>query len=593
MGFSISLVGPVSPGPDIGELNVPLGPASSIVRDKARTSKVDARPVLTGTSSGKRSLVDIMDQDLANRNQRHTKQSLSVVQSRFFSTSTPALSSPGNKENMRGRIDDDEVEILSDISLKANVSPTQDLDFDFPEDAVQQEDGYLSPLSSYSPQIDDVSSPHVRIFTPLKKKKRKNSPRGSGSQAFEGAQSGDEDDIDADSVSSPISTNKKKRRGSYSPTAIKRASYDSLHLRTPTRSFSTGNILVADTPAREHQNLRVGNSFLGGASNNIYRGPDLRSCLGWGDEEEIATESSKSRSKTGELASASGGEADLGLGLISGSVSPQSPLPQTPADGTAISATIITAVGGASGKWKAREERDVIDVDALDMEAEFDTEFEIEDPEDRAAKIQDETVKSVARGWRMKWAMTQVEEDDSSSSSASMTSKAVEFKTKKRQREKKWRQSAPMGPLTNKLRRNEINVTPLGKHSLAHIGTNRSLQQRTLPWSAPPKRGPSLRDLDASASESRNGKGGGVRRQQLEQSSSLVFLTQNDTPVPSSKGKTTTTEGVGLKSKFRNNSGLGAEDVGGSSDIEEISEETWLSLNRFRCGVAPKAIVKA
>jgi hypothetical protein len=588
--FSISSVGPSDFEVFLG-LILPAGPTLVIPKEKTRTSKADAKPALTGACSGKRSLGEIMDQDIANRQQRSNRKSSSAVQSRFFSVPSPAVHSPGNKENIRSNFDEDEVEILSDLSLKANVSPTQDVDFDFPGNAVQQEDGYLSPLASYS-QIDELSSPDVRIFTPLKKKKRKGSPRGGDGVASELADdrgcSEEDDDFDADPLSSPISTIKKKRRGSYSPTAINHKSYNDVGSRAPSRSFSTGNVLVVDTPARERRNIRVDNSntFLRGGSNNAYQGPDLRSCLSLGDEEEIAVELVKSRLNTGELTSESGGEAGLRLGLQLGSVSPQSPLPRTPADGAAISATAAPEVTGGSGAWKLSEKRIVIDVDALNVEADVDADVEIDDPEDEAARIQTKAIKSVARAWRMKWAMVQVEEDDSSSSSASIKSRVVKSNTKKSQGEKKRRQSAPMGSVTSKLRRNETNVTPLGRHSLAHTGTNRSMQEQTLSWSVPLKARPTFRDsdVDVDASEGKNDTGGNVRRRQLEKSSSLVFFAQNDTSVSSTKGKTTITER--RKASFRDGISLDAEDTVGSSDIEEISEETWLSLNRFRCVTA-------
>lgn len=62
----------------------------------------------------------------------------------------------------------------------------------------------------------------------------------------------------------------------------------------------------------------------------------------------------------------------------------------------------------------------------------------------------------------------------------------------------------PMMP-TAKLRRNETNVAPLGRHSLANAGTKKPLQRL-------------------------NVDSGNTRQQQLKKRSSLVFITDQDTP---------------------------------------------------------------
>lgn len=647
-----------------------VGPDPIIPREKSTVPKSTLEPSLTGTSSGKRRLGEIMDQDLARGKQRLSQRPQGTIQSKFFSTSTPGkgstprqnseqpLAGPSripedNKENICIIIDDDDDEekVLSNISCKANISPTQDLDSDFgdPQDGVEQEDGYMSPFSTYSQETQELSSPIARIFTPLKKKKRRSSTQGSGPDCDgddhpqeratrRRGQVVSEDEFDVDPISSPISTIKKRRR-SYSPRTTSNPLYDNLPLRTPTRSFSTGNILVADTPAREQPGkeaedpdiLDTYNDVFGPQKDtpmksSVYHGPDLQSCLGMddretGSDEGVVVESGRGggsvglrdgvgiavsamadsgKLKTGGVRGGSGSISGLGQGsgLKSGSVSPLSPLPQTPADGASASAIVITGTDTGNGDFAdmggaiGRRENIMIDVDALEMEvmekeAEMEVvqaeavETEMEDPGETSARVQAETVKTVAQGWRMKWALGQLKRNDSSSSSS--TTPVVKPKPGKARGDKERRRSAPMTLSTNKLRRNETNVTPLGQHSLAHTGTNRPLQrlqQQPLAWSVPLKVKPKLKDLDTPVSTDKFKKGA---PQQLKKRSSLVFFAEDDTPVPAGKGGiAATTRKEMPKPKFREEE---VEDAGRFSDVEEIvevSEQAWTRLNQFR-----------
>ncbi|KXN86523.1 Exodeoxyribonuclease 1 [Leucoagaricus sp. SymC.cos] len=569
-----------------------------IPREKPPAPKSNPKFTSTGLSSGKRRLGDVLDQDLAQRKQ-------SAIQSKFFhapssrQSSLPRRFSEGpvagpsripehNKENICITIDDDDddddAEILSSLSLKANVSPTQDLDFDFdkPEDGVEQEDGYMSPLSTYSPEIQELSSPTIHVFTPLKKKKRKSSGRNAEEDQVDDVsvrerRDGEhqDDDFDVEPISSPVATIKKRRRQSCSPRVGSTALCNGLHPQTPTRPSSTGNILVAATPLREPEgheettkpqtDVFGGDSFLNliVCKSTSYNGPDLQSDLG-----------------ADNGSSGSDAESVLVNGPVSGpaksgSASPLSPSPQTPSDSVNTNAT----VANISTNGEPREALGIpVDVDAfeMNMDVETDVEVEFDDPEENAMKLQSERVKKVASSWRMKWALNQLKRDDSSSSTSSSASSstaeksALLMKSKGKEEPKRRKQSAPMTLSTNRLRRSETNVTPLGKHSLARQGMQKGhwLQQGLVRPTTP--------NSNSRVSTVGNGSAGkndvqGVRQQPLVKRSSLVFFTDSgdDTAGPPNKAK----------SKDVN------EDVGCSeaeADEIEISEETWTRLNKFR-----------
>lgn len=566
------------------------------------------KPNMTGVSSGKRRLGEVMDQDIASHRQPLSPHPQGVVESRFFSTSTsckklsPRRASGGpiasssrkpedNKENICIVVcSDDEPELLSDLSRKAEFSPTQDLDFDFDEvnHAVEQEDGYMSPLSSYSGETQELSSPAARVFTPLKKKKRK-SPQhrntsGSDAQEIEEDVCGragkgwqEEDEFDVESIPSPISTVKKRQRHSLS-SYVGKGTRQLPSSRTPSRSLSMGNILVADTPARRISRCEVddvdtipdvfGVRVLVDKKNLrrlTYTGPDLQSCLGVdGDDGRSDEEGHRSLEKVSGVRSALGiTSTNVRQALCSGSISPVlSPSPPTPEDGAALPVTIVThpagraSDGGVKGKARLIIDVDTLEVEMMEMETEMEAaqeevEVQMEDPEEEAVKIQAQNEKSVAQGWRMKWALGQLSRDSSSSSLSSQTS--IKPKSKRDDGRKK-RQSMPMMS-TVKLRRNETNVTPLGRHSLANVGTNKPLQRP-------------------------NAGSGNTWQQQLKKRSSLVFIDDQDTPSANTKSKITTAAGLKIpKPKF-----LPEDDIGYSSseDIIEISEEAWKGLGRFR-----------
>lgn len=622
-----------------------FGPNPVIPRDRPAPSKPNLT-ALTGTSSGKRRLGEVMELDLASRKQRLQD----ATQSKFFSTATPRrVSTPrrfseglaagpsrireGNKENIGVAVDDDsEADILSSLSNKANISPTQDLDLDFDEpiNGVEQEDGYMSPLSTYSRETQELSSPGIVMFTPLKKKRRKNSPndrswdgeledkRGDSEPDKSGGGLQD-DDFDADPISSPISSIKKRRRRSCSPLPGGRAMYIGRRLRTPSRSLSTGNVLVAATPPQERDNHQDNTShrlsdlneypFLYPTEHkHTYNGPDLQSCLGVGDS-EAGPDEDNLQSNTGLaivqslpalVAKArgrgpnssnprSGSGQESGSEPKSGSTSPLSPSPQTPRDEANLNTAFTGGITAVERKEGITIDVDALEVGTIEMEAEVEmvqTEMELDDdPEENAIKLQAESAKHVARGWRMKWALGQLKREDSSSSSSAAEQQILKS-NKRSQEQKKRRQSVPMALCTNRLRRDETNVTPLGKHSLARTGTNRpfsNLHQQQSALSAPPKSKPDTRPSGLSSSTKKS-EGIDPRQQPLvRKSSSLVFFDEGKkTPTPAGIDKSLLKDwNKSPKPKFQRED---EEDVvdGFSDEIVEISPKAWTALNKFR-----------
>jgi exonuclease-1 len=203
--------------------------------------------MVVGNASGKRTLADAMDQDLAvkkkQREQSPTpKKPEGLTESRFFGAK-PSIGTPNHEEELvapiagpsrvRNFLEDDKENVpMSD----------EDLDFimDIPEDPVTQEDGYLSPTPSFS-RLDtpELSSP----LRPGVRRKRETD------DGF--------DDFDAEALSSPEASRQAPRRH---PRSIERL------------EWSRGKVLVRDTP------LISGHSA--GADETITKdGPDLRDIL--------------------------------------------------------------------------------------------------------------------------------------------------------------------------------------------------------------------------------------------------------------------------------------------------------------------------
>ncbi|GLB42344.1 putative xeroderma pigmentosum G I-region [Lyophyllum shimeji] len=156
-------------------------------RERRRSvSPICVKKTTAGKGSGKRTLAEVMDQDIRIRNRKQ--------KSKFFGTPAPmaqaapcartpnAAAGPScerkNKENIHIVIDDDDdVEPGSTISIEAQgeVDLQMEMDLEDPSayEAVEQEDGYISPTPSCVGEMQDLSSPvrpnRTAGFTPSAK----------------------------------------------------------------------------------------------------------------------------------------------------------------------------------------------------------------------------------------------------------------------------------------------------------------------------------------------------------------------------------------------------------------------------------------
>lgn len=242
-----------------------------------RTKSPLSRPLIVkskmvvGKASGKRTLADVMDQDFAaKKNRRASAPSALLTQSKFFGTPTalkaravsgsmkredgampvagPSRLAPPEKENIDLTKEDDDEEAdaddLDSMIAQGRVDAEMEIDIEDPADAVEQEDGYLSPTPSCSKDMDDFSSP-------LK-------PGCRGEVLHE--------EIDfGEAISSPPTGSRNRTRR-----------HESLPF-TPTRG-TIGTILVHASPTPGPPDARV---------PGFIEGPDLRDSFGDEQTSEI------------------------------------------------------------------------------------------------------------------------------------------------------------------------------------------------------------------------------------------------------------------------------------------------------------------
>lgn len=315
--------------------------------------------MLVGKASGKRTLADVMDLDIAMKKKWRGGPTPKITQSKFFgqepassekpkTTTRKASGSQGRKEVVMSvpgpsRLreekeniyividgDDDDTEIDAepitildsdcDVSLVA-----QDTEMDLEElpdnEMVKQEDGYISPTSSCSGDAQDLSSPY-------RPRRRWRSSDIGGPEVLDFAEA----------ISSPPQT---KRRPSRLPS---RASLRTSRSLTPTRGHrddsSLRKIKVCERPIPVR----------------ALSGPDLRDSFGDELMSEIDCFEDEGRS-------------------TSGPNSPPLPSPATP-----------------NNKDCTDQGVDVIVVDLL------------EDPEESLARALVARTEVVANGWRDRWA---------------------------------------------------------------------------------------------------------------------------------------------------------------------------------------------
>ncbi|KAF8903339.1 hypothetical protein CPB84DRAFT_1774604 [Gymnopilus junonius] len=347
-----------------------------------------------GKASGKRTLAEVMDQDLERKKKHRTSPpAVNSTQSRFFHTNAGAKASSvqrrhsdgvigvagpsrlyslsADKENVHNMVGDTDEEMAetsepeldgSDLSLRAQFGNDPDRgkelnEDDFP-DAVQQDDGYISPSPSYSKDVQDLSSPPGYCSRRTDQEMQPTGMIPSDNEL-------DDDSFGADAISSPISMKIALGRQYSYQTYQTPSSWTGVQNG---RDGDNGKVLVQATPTPTKKSGLYPN-IDEVPSPTLYRGPDLRTFLG----DDGAT----------ELEDVDLGQLSKGRsGTTSGLTSPPSPSPETPDSLEYIRQQFVMKTG--------------VGVDDFD--------FEIDDEETRQAQQISENVKAVMDGWRQKFA---------------------------------------------------------------------------------------------------------------------------------------------------------------------------------------------
>ncbi|KAH9478566.1 Exodeoxyribonuclease 1 [Psilocybe cubensis] len=412
--------------------------------------------VSVGKASGKRTLSEVMDQDLAHKKRhRHSYSPIKSAQSRFFSANDetkfgsvrrrhsdglPPVAGPSrthaNKENFHvatdaedQKLEDSESDMnVSDLSLQGRIDEINSdgrvsLNIEEFSDVVEQEDGYLSPSSSCSKDAQDLSSPPGPS-----RQRRVVSLTGV-------IPSDDEEEADtsfgAEVVSSPVSVRKPKSRSRFhnEKTPLRRIAKS----KSKAAGESQVVVLVASTPSPEGKE-RLYPDIDDVPSPTLYCGPDLRKMLG--DEETVLDFNEKVKS-------------------VSGSASPPSPSSETPNCNEQQPARFI----------------DVVDVDALEDE---------DDPRWQQELVA-QSQAAVMAGWKQRWALPPAKTPLQARRSVQhvITQRHPIRPLSPKMTSKKLKTSPPGSsrPTTSRafeLRRSDTNVTPAGRHSLANYKPPRS-----------------------------------------------------------------------------------------------------------------------
>lgn len=213
------------------------------------TSQPIRNSITTGKGSGKRTLAEVMDEDIAAKKKKREaslspKKPKAFKESRFFGGEIPN-STPGGSEIVAKPGPSG----LRVIDKENTPLPGDDLDIiiDDPNDPVTQEDGYISPSPSFSRMVTpgpDISSP---------------------SRPGHSFKRDDNDNFDADALSSPVTTTLAPQRR---PRSIGRLQWScgDVHVELPETSALPG----------EKQ-----------APTNAQGGPDLRDMFGGDPTSEI------------------------------------------------------------------------------------------------------------------------------------------------------------------------------------------------------------------------------------------------------------------------------------------------------------------
>lgn len=332
----------------------------------------------------------------------------------------------GSEVSLRAEIDVLDVVVGAELNVAG-----------FP-DAVEQEEGYISPTPSYSRDVQDLSSP-VRP-SERKEGKRSLQSKRDRSEEFVGTYLSDveEQDLCSAVLSSPISG--RKLRGPRETSCI-----------TPTKSIRQDHcetILVDPTPTPTKQQYQDVDEV---PSPTVYHGPDLRNILGSVTELGVSPEAE--------------------LVLDSGSTLTPSPSPNTPIGRDYMLSILNTTTDRG--------------IEAIDVDA-FTSDLEQEQTLSHQAASR---TKAVMDGWRQRWALppkTMAKTLLQSKKMVESPKKLVSLSRSKRPRS--IRASPLKRPLipgsgalrAANLRRTETTVSSAGRHSLCNAIYK-------TPKSAPPK----------------------------------------------------------------------------------------------------------
>ncbi|KAJ3905295.1 exodeoxyribonuclease 1 [Lentinula edodes] len=136
--------------------------------------KSPSKPIMTvGKASGKRTLAEVMDQDVATKKRKFSSSAPTspVTSSKFFVQSGVRRTSSATVQSRAGRsysraekenIASEEMEPAFDgdsLIAQPCVDSEIEEDFQFEASSVEQEDGYISPTPSISKDEEDFSSP--------------------------------------------------------------------------------------------------------------------------------------------------------------------------------------------------------------------------------------------------------------------------------------------------------------------------------------------------------------------------------------------------------------------------------------------------
>ncbi|KAL6299226.1 hypothetical protein BKA93DRAFT_611929 [Sparassis latifolia] len=234
-------------------------PKSCSRMNGAQAEKSSAKVVITaGRSSGKRTLAEVMEQDMAvkrKKQEEYSNPASRPISSKFFCRATPSPQSKNKNASHKKLFPEaGPSRLVYDVEDKENepVLDDDDILMDDP-DPVQQEDGYISP----SPSLTRLDTPE--LSSPLR-------PTGASRPYGDN----EDDDFGADILSSPPVVRSRARRFSC----------DTGDGRGRTDAVGAG--LVRNTPS-----LRDGQEALG---RPVDSGPDLRDTFGEWDWDDVTSE---------------------------------------------------------------------------------------------------------------------------------------------------------------------------------------------------------------------------------------------------------------------------------------------------------------